>query len=368
MNKSDPCSAGKPWHRPAGGVPGRFAQVKAEPAQRAGDTEQNALAPRLRAAHAGVWRSGPLAALVWIFAITFAAPAHALQLTDDRGAVVQFDKPPQRIVSLLPSLTETVCELGHCARLVGVDRYSTYPASLQTVPQVGGGLDPNIEAIVALRPDVVLIATSSRAGERLRALGLKVLAMEPKNHADVQRVMGTLGQLLEVADAQRIWRAIDAGVSAAAQSLPTGVRGTRVYFEVSPGPYGASESSFMGETLTRLGVKNILPATLGPFPKLNPEYVVRANPDLIMVGQRSEDGLAQRPGWRNIRALREQRVCVFSTEQADALVRPGPRMAEGARLMAQCLATKAPGAASATAPATPVPPAAVLRPAQASRW
>jgi iron complex transport system substrate-binding protein len=149
-----------------------------------------------------------------------ASTAHALQVTDDRGVVVNFDKPPQRIVSLLPSLTETVCELGHCARLVGVDRYSTFPASLQAVPQVGGGLDPNIEAIVALKPDVVLMATSSRAGERLRALGLKVLAMEPKTHADVQRVMGKLGQLLEVADAQRIWRAIDAGVSAAAQSLP----------------------------------------------------------------------------------------------------------------------------------------------------
>jgi iron complex transport system substrate-binding protein len=117
-----------------------------------------------------------------------------------------------------------------------------------------------------------------------------------------------------------------------------------VYFEVNPGPYGAGESSFIGETLLRLGVKNILPAKLGPFPKLNPEYVVRANPDVIMIGQRSQDGLAQRPGWPNIRALREQRVCVFTSEQADALVRPGPRMAEGARLMAQCLSAKAPGA------------------------
>ncbi len=266
--------------------------------------------------------------------------AQALQVTDDRGVVVHFDKPPQRIVSLLPSLTETVCELGHCARLVGVDRYSTFPESLQKLPQVGGGIDPNVEMIVALRPEVVLIAKSSRAGERLEALGLKVVALEPKTHVDVQRVMGKLGQLLEVADAQRIWRAIDAGVSAAAQSLPPSVKNTRVYFEVNPGPYGAGESSFIGETLTRLGAKNILPAKLGPFPKLNPEYIVRANPDVIMIGQRSADGLAQRPGWSSIRALREQRVCVFPTEQANILVRPGPRMAEGARLMAQCLSAK----------------------------
>ena len=283
------------------------------------------------------------------------SPAQALQVTDDRGTPVSFDKTPQRIVSLLPSLTETVCELGHCARLVGVDRYSDYPANVKTLPKVGGGIDPNIEAIVALRPDVVLMATSSRAGERLQALGIKVVALEPKTHADVQRVMLKLGQVLEVADAPRIWRAIDAGVSAAAQSLPAQVRNTRVYFEVNQGPYAAGESSFIGETLTRLGVKNIVPAKLGPFPKLNPEFIVRANPDLIMVGQRSADGMAERPGWHSIRALREQRVCEFPAEQSNALVRPGPRMAEGARLMAQCLLDKAPQS-TAAAPAREVKP------------
>jgi len=270
---------------------------------------------------------------------------HALQVTDDRGITVVFDKTPQRIVSLLPSLTETVCELGQCQRLVGVDRYSNYPPSVQRLPQVGGGLDPNIEAVVALRPDVVLMAKSSRAGERLEALGIKVFALEPKTHADVQRVMLKLGQLLEVQDAQRIWRAIDAGVSAAAQSLPASAKGVRVYFEVNQGPYAAGELSFIGETLTRLGVKNIVPAKLGPFPKLNPEFIVRANPDLMMIGQRSADGLMTRPGWQSIRALREQRVCIFPTEEANVLVRPGPRMAEAARLMAKCIESKAPATA-----------------------
>ena len=285
------------------------------------------------------WRR--LAALAWLCATA----AQALQVTDDRGVMLSFSQPPQRIVSLLPSLAETVCELGHCGRLVGVDRYTNYPASLQKLPQVGGGLDPNIEAIVALKPDVVLMAKSSRAAERLEALGIKVMALEPKTYADVQRVMLKLGQLLEVPDAQRVWRAIDAGVSAAAQSLPEQVRGTRVYFEVNQGPYAASEASFIGETLIRLGVKNIVPAKLAPFPKLNPEYIVRANPDLIMVGQGSADGLTQRPGWHSIRAVRERRVCIFPAEQANVLVRPGPRMAEAARLMAQCLSDKAPQAA-----------------------
>jgi len=267
--------------------------------------------------------------------------AHAFEVTDDRGITVSFAQPPQRIVSLLPSLTETVCELGACARLVGVDRYSDFPASVKKLPQVGGGLDPNIEAIVALKPDVVLMATSSRAGERLRSLGLKVLALEPKTHADVKRVLEKVGQVLGVSDAARVWRVIDAGTQAAAQSLPKNIANTRVYFEVNPGPYGAGESSFIGETLTRLGVKNIIPAKLGPFPKLNPEFIVRAHPDVIMIGQRSLESMGQRPGWAGMRAVREQRVCVFNTAQSDALVRPGPRMAEGARLMTQCLSAKA---------------------------
>jgi iron complex transport system substrate-binding protein len=267
--------------------------------------------------------------------------AHALQVTDDRGVVVTFDKTPQRIVSLLPSLTETVCELGQCQRLVGVDRYSNFPDSLRALPQVGGGLDPNIEAIVALKPDVVLMATASRASERLQSLGIKVVALEPKTHADVKRVIDKVGQVLQVSDAQRLWRVIDAGVSAAAQSLPAKVKNTRVYFEVNRAPYGAGESSFIGETLTRLGAKNIVPASLGPFPKLNPEYVVRANPDVIMVGDRNYSGMEGRPGWSSMRAIKERRICVFTVAQSDLVVRPGPRMAEGARIMAQCLAAKA---------------------------
>ena len=288
---------------------------------------------------------------------TTALQAKAIQLkdilvTDDRGVVVKFAQSPQRIVSILPSLAESVCELGRCQRLVGVDRYSNWPLALTRLPQVGGGLDPNIEAIVALKPDVVLMAVSSRAFDRLEGLGIKVVALEPKTHADVQRILKKLGQLLDVPEEQgamRLWRNIDAGMTAAAQMLPVRVAGASsganaptVYFEVNPAPYAAGESSFMGETLTRLGAKNIIPAALGPFPKINPEFVVRANPDVIMVGLLGSAGLEQRPGWQRMRALREKRLCVFSNDESDVLVRPGPRMAEAALLMATCLKNKAP--------------------------
>jgi iron complex transport system substrate-binding protein len=285
-------------------------------------------------------------ALLLILAM-LASGAHALELVDDRNITVTLAQSPRRIVSLLPSLTETVCALGKCQLLVGVDRYSNFPKEVQSLPQVGGGIDPVIEAVVALRPDVVLMATSSRGGQRLEALGIKVVALEPRTPADVQRVVARLGVLLEVPDAMRIWRDIDAGVTAAARSLPAGAPRTRVYFEVSRGPYGAGVTSFIGEMMERIGVQNIMAPELGPFPKINPEYVVRANPDLIMIGERNLQGLAQRPGWANIRAMKENRVCAFTAEESDILVRPGPRMAEAARLMAACVKAKGLSAAPA---------------------
>lgn len=267
-----------------------------------------------------------------------------MQLTDDRGRRLRWARAPQRIVSLLPSLSETVCALGACERLVGVDSDSDWPSALAPLPRVGNGLQPNIEAIVALRPDVVLLAQSSRAAQRLESLGLLVVALEPKNHADVRRVLGQVGQLLGLGPpvAEGLWGQIDAEVAAVARSLPARVRATRVYFEVDRTPYGAGPTSFIGETLGRLGVQNILPPELGPFPKLNPEFVVRANPDLIMVGARHASGMGERPGWTHIRALRERRLCVFSHPESDVLVRPGPRLAEAARLMAACLREKGP--------------------------
>lgn len=274
---------------------------------------------------------------------SFANPAQAVVLRDDRQVVVTITQPPQRIVSLLPSLTETVCALGQCQKLVGVDRYSNWPDSIQKLPRMGGGLDPNIESVVAAKPDLVLMATSARGAERFTALGLTVLALEPRSHADVQRVMRIVAQALAVPvqESDRVWRHIDAAVNAAAQSIPAQAKGQSVYFEVNRAPYGASESSFIGETLQRLGARNILPASLGPFPQINPEFVVRAQPDIIMVGDSNFADMATRPGWQNMRAMRAQRVCHFKSEESDVLVRAGPRMDEAARLMAKCLTEKA---------------------------
>lgn len=305
-------------------------------------------------------KTRPVLAALLCLAATIGAPAAnaaPVQVKDDRGVNVSLPDAPRRIVSLLPSLTESVCALGECTRLVGVDRYSNFPASLQSLPKLGGMDDTSIESVVALKPDVVLVAISSRLTDRLEALGLKVLALEPKTHADVQRVLGKVALLLGKPQAGvQAWQRIDDGIREAAASLPPAARQLSVYYEVDSAPYAAGTSSFIGETLTRLGARNVIPAELGPFPKLNPEYVVRANPQVIMVGQRSAPGLPQRPGWNGIQAVRQQRLCVWTPDESDVLVRPGPRMAEAAALMARCLRQAAAGPVPLpTAPFTAAP-------------
>src|SRR5690606_9078747 len=121
--------------------------------------------------------SWPRALVVLLACLCAVAQVRAgpVQITDDRGQVVTVPPPPRRVASLLPSLTEAVCALGECHRLVGVDRFSNWPDAVKQLPQLGGGVDPNIEAIAALKPDLVLLSTSTRARERLEALGLTVL-------------------------------------------------------------------------------------------------------------------------------------------------------------------------------------------------
>jgi iron complex transport system substrate-binding protein len=235
--------------------------------------------------------------------------------------------------------------LGECARLVGVDRYSNWPTSLAKLPQLGGGLDPNIEAIVALKPDVVLAAGSTKAIAQLESLGIPVVALEPKRHSDMKRVLYVVNELLAVPlekGADKVWKDIDQALSDAARAMPVKAKEVKVYFEVNDAPYAAGQTSFIGETMTRLGINSIIPTSLGAFPKINPEFVVQANPSLIMISRQEIKGMRERPGWTAIRAVRENRICIFTPEENDVLVRAGPRMAQAAVIMLKCIKDKAP--------------------------
>jgi cobalamin transport system substrate-binding protein len=285
-----------------------------------------------------------VAVVVTALFVCAASTAADVTVTDDRGRTVSFERPPARIVSLLPSLTETVCELGACARLVGTDRYSNWPASVQTLPKVGGLEDASIEPIVALHPDVVLAAQSSRAITRLEELGIRVVSLQSRTFSETERVFTVVARVLGVPEsAGPAWQRLQASVAAAASRVPTRFRNQTVYFEISEAPYAASASSFIGELLGKLGLGNAVPGSLGPFPKLNPEFVVRAQPDLIFASERAIAEMPSRPGWDALVALQQGRTCGFAHERFEILIRPGPRLGEAANLIAACLESIAAG-------------------------
>lgn len=275
-------------------------------------------------------------------AVPSAAADPIAPVRDDRGAIVRLSQAPKRVLTLLPSLTEAVCVLGACDRLVGVDRWSNWPATVQKLPKVGGLDDANVEAIVALRPDLVLASPSSRLAQRLRGLGLQVAEFEAQTLSDVPRVLRSVAILLgRPRAAESVWYGVQVQLREAQSQVPSVVKGTRLYFEVATTPYAAGEASFIGQLWSMLGGRNVVPAELGPFPKLNPEFVVRADPDLIILPDHDAAGLKRRPGWAAMSALQRGHVCGLTPPDYDLLARPGPRMGQAAGVLLRCLKQQA---------------------------
>ena len=278
---------------------------------------------------------------MWWLCLMLSLPAHAaITVVDDQGAKVTLAAPPQRTVSLLPSLTESVCVLGACGRLVATDRWSNWPESVRRLAKLGGLDDANLELILAQRPDLVLLSSSNRLAARLRALGLTVAELDAEDLPQVQRLLTKVAALLGVPQQAAVqWQVIESDIRKAQAMVPAAARGTRVYFEVSSALYAAGESSYIGQLLTRLGAVNVVSAQWGPFPKLNPEFVVRAQPDLIMLSATEAEGLVRRPGWSQMKAVQRGRICAMPPVDYDVLSRPGPRLGAAAQVLARCLAS-----------------------------
>lgn len=264
-------------------------------------------------------------------------------VSDDRGQALSFQVPPQRIVSLLPAITEMVCELGGCERLVGVDRHSNHPTRVRDLPRLGGMEDTPLEALVKLKPDLVLVAGSARLLQRMQSLGLRVMVFEPRDEADTKRMGQALAHVLGTGD--HAWAAYAERQQQAwldlAQQVDTAQVGQRIYIEVGEGPYVAAQTSFIGQALERVRLHAAVPGRWGVFPRLSPEWVLREQPDWIVLSSTATPP-SRRPAWDRLRAVAHRRVCVLSPDQMDKLVRPGPRLSEGVAAILACMSTNPP--------------------------
>ncbi|WP_261665075.1 ABC transporter substrate-binding protein [Deinococcus sp. Marseille-Q6407] len=285
-------------------------------------------------AHKSLARKSLTAALLLSALGAAHATTYPLTVTDDLGRKVVLKKEPMRIVAMLPSHTETLIAIGAGGKLVGIDEYSNYPKNVTArIPKVGSGFQPDIEKIVALQPDLVLAdeSSSSRLTARLEAAGLTVYGGTAQTYNEVFQKIVVLGKLTNrETGAARTVTSMRRELGALERTVVNRPK-VSTYYEVDPAPYSVGPNSFIGTLITRAGGKTIVPASLGDFPKIDPELIVKSNPQ-VMIGLSLNDA-RRRPGWQNLQAVRGGRVYQPSAEERDALSRPGPRLPQAMRTL-----------------------------------
>jgi len=250
---------------------------------------------------------------------------------------------PRRVVSLAPSITETVYALGAGDRLVGVSTYCDYPPEATRVPRVGSFLTPNIEAIIAARPDLVIAIPSPgnrNPVESLERLGLRVLTVDPESIAQTKAAILAIGDALgRAAAAGDLVTGIDARFAAVEARL-RGVAARRVLMVVGHTPLiAAGAGTLQDELITRARGQNIARAASGMWPHLNLEFVIAAAPQVIVdtsMGNEERAGAAATmefwQAFPTIPAVRDRRIAGFG---AYDVLRPGPRIGEAFATMAR---------------------------------
>jgi ABC-type Fe3+-hydroxamate transport system substrate-binding protein len=261
-------------------------------------------------------------------------------LVDDLGDSVAIPAVPTRIASLNPATTELVFAIGAGGRLIGRTRWDTWPDSARLLPDLGDGLRPNIEAVLAARPDLVLLYASEEnrvAAGRFRAAGVATLAFRIDRIADFARVTRLLGVV--VGDTGRAAIVVDsvqatlARVRAAAAGRP----GPRVVWPLWPSPLMVvGRGSFLHELVEIAGGTNVFGDLAAPSPVVSFEEVLRRDADALVTTPTGRQTYAADPRWRATRAVRAGRVVVIDTATT---LRPGVRLGEAAEGLARRFGT-----------------------------
>jgi iron complex transport system substrate-binding protein len=270
---------------------------------------------------------------------SFAAAQRALEVVDDLGRTVRLERPPLRVVAMVPSHTETVCALDRCDLLVGRDTFSNYPPQVQGLPDLGSAFSPDLEALVALEPDLVLVDEYSGLADALAALGIPVFAGTPQRLEEVYAMFERLGLLLGARSEAAVLSGRVRGGIAAVAALAADLAAPLVYFELDASPYSVGPDGFIGSLVALAGGANIVTAEMGDFPLLDPEYVVASDPEIIVLANapygETLESIRRRPGWGALRAVVDGRVAELSAGEADLLSRAGPRVGEAVLFLAR---------------------------------
>jgi iron complex transport system substrate-binding protein len=256
--------------------------------------------------------------------------------------------PPKRIVSLAPSMTEILYALGLGENIVGVTTFCDYPEEAKKKPKIGGMSNPSLEAVISLKPDIVVMTTDGNPKEfeeRLRSLKVHTYVSTPRRLAELPQGIRELGRALNVKDnANRLAMEIENGINHyksghAVFRTPSSASGKKILFIVWPEPLiVAGPGTVIDDAVTLLRYENIAATAKTAYPKYSIEEVIRQAPDVIFIGKGSgmdmqavSQGILQRLA--SVPAVKNGKVCFMS----DSLYRLGPRVVNGIEELAECL-------------------------------
>lgn len=270
-----------------------------------------------------------------------ARAAAPIQVRDALDRAVVLPRAAQRIVTIFSSNTELVAALGLIDRIVGVEEYTRFPAQAAALPKVGGRLGFSVDAVVALRPDLVIVTPARQAANQLvdpmERIGVPVMVLLSRTLNEVMdnvrrvaqaagvgargaALAASLAQRLEAVDRQRAGRALPRAL------MITGRMGNGMLLVARPGTYTA-------QAMVRAGARHAMP-DVGRLAQVSPEAALAADPDVLLFAgaQAGLDELTRRPGWRDMRAVRERRAITVS--RSEFLI-PGPRTFDGIESLAR---------------------------------
>lgn len=260
-----------------------------------------------------------------------------LVLEDQAGNKLKFDKPAERIVSLIPSNTEIAYALHLDKNMVGGTANDDYPAAAKSLPKVGD-MTINAEKVVTQKPDLVLASplNGKETIDKLKSLGLTVMVLDGQDIKGVYKSISLVGAAtnrLHEADTliggmEKEKLAIYQQVAPIASKSPK-----KVWIEIDPTLYTAGDQTLLNEMLKVAGGTNVAAIQKG-WPQITSEQVVKWNPDVIFSTYGSTKEITTRPAWANINAIKNKQVFTIDPNLTS---RPGPRIIDGIRAMAELL-------------------------------
>ena len=256
-------------------------------------------------------------------------------VVDDAGDSVAVRVPATRVVSLIPASTELLFAIGAGAAVVGRTEWCNYPPEAAAVPNLGAGINPNAEAVVAARPDLVILYNSAQHADvarRLRDLGISAIRINTDALADVGRIAVLLGRLTgHRREADSLSAVFDTALTSATRDARPARRPTVLLLVWEQPPMTIGRGSYLSEVVERAGGENLFADITTSSAPVSIEAIGARDPDLILTTADGPASFATRPEWQAVPAVRERRFLAVSGSEYD---RPGPRSPQAIRALA----------------------------------